>query len=161
MPLVLTDTAGLRETGAGAVEAIGIARAEEALAQADLVLWLGEAADAPQDALLIAAKADLGLERPGMSVSAMTGEGLADLRRVIAERAKALLPKPGAVALNRRHRAILQEVCDELREAANAADQLIAAEHLRRARLALDALTGKAGVEDMLDALFGSFCIGK
>ena len=46
-------------------------------------------------------------------------------------------------------------------EAKRTADLLIAAEALRQARVALDRITGRAGVEDMLDALFGRFCIGK
>jgi tRNA modification GTPase len=60
-----------------------------------------------------------------------------------------------------RHRTILAEVGAELGEASDESDLLIVAEHLRSARLALDRITGKAGVEDMLDTLFGAFCIGK
>jgi tRNA modification GTPase len=52
-------------------------------------------------------------------------------------------------------------VLTELDAATKAQDMLITAEHLRYARTRLDALTGRAGVEDMLDALFGAFCIGK
>jgi tRNA modification GTPase len=55
----------------------------------------------------------------------------------------------------------LSTVLEDLSAAHTACDGLIIAEHLRHARAALDALTGKAGVEDMLDALFGAFCIGK
>ena len=72
-----------------------------------------------------------------------------------------MLPRPGALALNRRHRSILIDVRDSLERAAAAADLLIVAEHLREARNNLDRLTGRSGVEDMLDALFGSMCIGK
>jgi tRNA modification GTPase len=72
-----------------------------------------------------------------------------------------LLPKPGALALNQRHRAILFDVQAALADARGSFDLLITAEHLRTARNCLDALTGKAGVEDMLDALFGGLCIGK
>ena len=55
----------------------------------------------------------------------------------------------------------LQEAARALGEAGVARDLLIVAESLRRARVALDRITGRAGVEDMLDALFGRFCIGK
>ncbi len=161
VPLLLIDTAGLRGDVADQVEAIGIARTGEAMAEADMILWLGAAADCPAGAMLIAAKADLGGDAPGLSVSTLTGAGLAQLRAELVNRAKALLPRPGTLALNARHRSILAEVQAELLVAQDSSDLLIVAEHLRVARTRLDALTGRAGVEDMLDALFGAFCIGK
>jgi tRNA modification GTPase len=161
VPLLLIDTAGLRDEGSDAVEAMGIALAGQALAEADIILWLGEAEAAPPGSLLIAAKCDVQQGSAGLAVSVRTGEGLSELRAVILERAKALLPKAGALALNARHREILRGVVTELNAAERSRDALITAEHLRLARIKLDALTGKAGVEDMLDALFGAFCIGK
>lgn len=161
VPMLLIDTAGLRDEGADAVEAIGIERAGAALAAADVVLWLGAANDAPEGALLVAAKADLGGTKSGLRVSVVSGEGIAELRGAILGRARALLPKPGALALNARHRTILAELSDALAEADATTDLLIAAEHLRTARAALDRLTGRAGTEAMLDALFSGFCIGK
>jgi tRNA modification GTPase len=161
IPLLLIDTAGLRADTDDAIEAIGIARTGDALAAADIILWLGDAQAAPQGALIVAAKADLGVNREGLPVSTVTGEGLAALKQAIITRAKTLLPKPGALALNARHRAILAEVLTELSEASASNDPIITAEHLRRARAKLDAITGRSGVEDMLDALFGAFCIGK
>jgi tRNA modification GTPase len=161
VPLLLIDTAGLRSETDDAIEAIGIARTGEALAAADIILWLGEAQAAPETALIVAAKADLGLHREGLAVSVITGEGIENLKHAIIARAKSLLPKPGALALNARHRTILSEVLTELAAARTSEDMLIAAEHLRLARARLDAITGSSGVEDMLDALFGTFCIGK
>lgn len=161
VPLLFIDTAGLRDETTDTVEAIGMERTEEALAAADIILWLGAAEDAPFEALLIAAKADLGKSRPGLPVSVVTGAGLADLRMALVERAKVLLPRPGSLALHARHRAVLADAAQELEAATEANDLLIRAEHLRLARARLDGLTGKAGVEDMLDALFGAFCIGK
>jgi tRNA modification GTPase len=161
VPLLLIDTAGLRQEGSDAVEAMGIALAGEALAEADVILWLGEAVAAPPKSLLIAAKCDVQQGSAGLSVSVRTGEGLSELRAVILEHSKALLPKAGALALNARHRTILADVLAELDSVAPSNDALITAEHLRLARRKLDALTGRAGVEDMLDALFGAFCIGK
>jgi tRNA modification GTPase len=161
VPLLLIDTAGLHDAVVDRVEAIGVARAGEALAEADIVLWLGNGGDAPPGALIVAAKADLGEGRAGLPVSVVTGEGLAALRAALLDRARALLPKPGALALNARHRATLTQVQAALAAAQASSDLLIAAEHLRTARSGLDALTGRAGVEDMLDALFGTFCVGK
>lgn len=160
LPMVLIDTAGLRESD-DAIEAIGVARAEDAVASADVVLWLGEAREAPKGAIIVAAKCDIGGSLPGLPVSAVTGEGIAALKDELLRRAGEMLPRPGALALNRRHKAILSEVRNALKQAAGEADLLIIAEHLRQARNRLDALTGRSGVEDMLDALFGSMCIGK
>ena len=96
-----------------------------------------------------------------IAVSAKTGEGLDDLVRILIRRSASLLPAEGEIAINARHRSALIETAAAIREAGGAADPLIAAESVRRARAALDRVTGRAGVEDMLDALFGRFCIGK
>jgi tRNA modification GTPase len=77
------------------------------------------------------------------------------------EHALSVLPEPGAVALNARQHQHLNEVAACLDAASQCADPLLAAENLRLARIALDRLVGRTGTEDMLDALFGRFCIGK
>ncbi len=161
IPLVLIDTAGLHDGTSDEVEAIGIERANEALSSADIVLWLGPPSDVPSGALLIAAKADVDPTRAGLPVSTVTGVGIDELRREIVVRASALLPKPGCLALNARHRAVLAEALAGLEAARQSEDLLIIAEQLRSARVGLDHITGRSGVEDMLDALFGTFCIGK
>ncbi len=160
-PFLLTDTAGLRES-ADVVETIGVDRARASLAAADIILWLGPPEEAPARAIRVHAKADLVPAPPeaDLATSVVTGEGLAELAGLLQARAAELLPVPGEVALNARHRAAIAEAADALAEA-GAADLIIAAEALRTARAALDRVTGKAGVEDMLDALFGRFCIGK
>jgi len=161
LPFLLTDTAGLRDT-ADPVETIGVARANAALAGADVVLWLGLPGEAPAGAVRLHAKVDL-TPAPAdadLATSIVTGEGVDALVALLLARARNLLPVPGEIALNARHRAAIGEAADALADA-EAADLLIAAEALRTARIALDRVTGKAGVEDMLDALFGRFCIGK
>jgi tRNA modification GTPase len=163
MPFVLIDTAGLRESS-DEVETIGVARAQASLAAADVVLWLGEAAEAPDDdgTILVKAKCDLPTSgrSTGLPVSARTGEGIERLIATMAECARGFLPGEGEVAANGRQRKAIAKALSNLREA-NASDMLIAAEALRAARVELDRVTGHAGVEDMLDALFGRFCIGK
>jgi tRNA modification GTPase len=161
IPFLLTDTAGLRDTG-DAVEAIGVERARASLAAADIVLWLGRPAEAPDDAIRVHAKADLSPPPPDadLATSVVTGAGLDGLVERLQARARDLLPVPGEVALNARHRAAIADAAGALAEAA-APDLIVAAEALRAARVALDRVTGRAGVEDMLDALFGRFCIGK
>lgn len=162
VPLILIDTAGLRESD-DAIEAMGVTRAEEAISSADILLWLGDVADIPDGAIQLATKSDLheGTARVGLATSVRSGDGLALLRREIVDRARASLPKSGALALNQRHRSILADVLAALDLASREADFIIVAEHLRQARNDLNRLTGKAGVEDMLDALFGAMCIGK
>jgi tRNA modification GTPase len=112
--------------------------------------------------IAVSAKADLIRPRPNsLAVSAMTGEGLSELHGLIARVGARLLPGEGEVALDRRYRDRLYAVRTELMAATRLADPLLRAEHVRLAREALDSLTGSAGIEDMLDALFGRFCLGK
>jgi len=165
-PFGLIDTAGLRESS-DEVETIGIARANESMEAADLILWLGSPNDCPDRSRSIVVRSKIDLEPrtdsggADIGVSAETGEGIPALIEMLIARARELLPTEGDVALNARHRTALVQVRDQLEEARHAGDSLIVAECLRIARLALDSITGRAGVEDMLDALFGRFCIGK
>lgn len=161
LPLLLIDTAGLRNDTGDEIEAIGIGRAEAAMAGADIILWLGAAGDAPADAVVVRAKADLGGEGTGLPVSVTQGTGLVQLRAALIDRARSLLPGPDELSLNARHRGLIAEAANHLGEATTAPDPLIAAEHLRLSRATLDRITGRAGTEDMLDALFGRFCVGK
>jgi len=161
---LFTDTAGLREEGADAAEDIGIDRAHRALAAADIVLWLGASADAPPGAVQIAAKADVfgeGTAEGALSLSALTGEGVPALVELLVERARALLPAEGEAALSARQRGAIAAIGEALAVAGQDQDPILVAESLRLALAALDALTGRAGTEAMLDQLFGRFCIGK
>ena len=166
LPLLLTDTAGLRDRPGEAIEAMGIERAAQTIAGADILLWLGPPIEcpAPDRALILHARAD---ERPVMvagadfAISVRSGEGMDRLRSELLARARALLPAPDVLAINGRQRAALADAADQLSHAAQHADWLLVAEHLRLALAAFDRLTGRAGTEQMLDALFGRFCIGK
>jgi tRNA modification GTPase len=164
LPILLTDTAGLRATE-DEVEAIGVERAEALIEAADVLAWLGEPGHAPRHPHLIQIhpKSDLGGEpaEGSLPVSAKTGEGLKALLERISEEARALLPTEGALALNRRQAAHIAQAAEALSHAAAASDSVLVAEDLRLARVAFDRLTGRAGVEDVLDALFGRFCLGK
>lgn len=161
------DTAGLRGAGqtSDAIETIGIARAEAELGRADVVLWLGPPGEGPAEAWDIAAQADRDdfAPRPNARfvVSAATGLGVASLKQALVAAARAALPKPGEAALNARQHARVTEAVDALLAAKGLEDPLLIAEELRRARLAFDRLIGRATAEDMLDSLFGRFCIGK
>jgi tRNA modification GTPase len=72
-----------------------------------------------------------------------------------------LVPAEGTIALNRRQAAELDAARSALARSAGASDPLLLAEDLRAARQAFDRMTGRAGVEELLDALFGRFCLGK
>jgi tRNA modification GTPase len=163
MPVLLVDTAGLRESE-DVVEAIGVTRAEAQIQRANVVLWLGEPDEAPaHDRLVrIHPQADRrGEPTEGLlAVSAVTGQGLGELARRIMAEVRDLLPGEGEVALNRRQAIELENARQVLAEASGT-DLVRTAEALRLARSAFDRLSGRAGVEDMLNTLFGRFCLGK
>jgi len=173
-PVVLVDTAGLRDAG-GAVEAEGIARARRRAEAADLVLALF-AADAPPDAetmalrddrtIIIASKADLQDRRlpypDAVVLSVATGAGLDTLIGILTARVGDLLAERGAPPPTRaRHREALAQCVAALDAAIGVPLPELAAEELRRAGDALGRITGRIDIEDMLDAVFRDFCIGK
>jgi tRNA modification GTPase len=163
--MLLLDTAGLRDT-VDPVEQIGVARAEAALAGADIVLWLGEPQDAPSGALVVHARADLPdrskvPEDANLAVSTITGAGLAELKKALLARAAALLPGEDQLLFSARQREVAREIAGALSAALSTNDAVLLAAHLAHARRAVDRISGRAGVEEMLDALFGRFCIGK
>ena len=164
IPFILVDTAGLRESGAGEIETIGIGRAREEFERADIVLWLGPEGEGPPGSLEVAAKCDVagcGKDSAIYSVSSATGSGVADLISGLIERAQQILPKPGLAAFNERQAQTLAEALDAIEGISVTTDTLICGERLRLARRALDRLLGRHSTEDVLDALFGRFCIGK
>lgn len=166
IPVVLTDTAGLREVSEP-VERIGVERARTSVKDADVVLWLGAPAEPPEHPRVIKvhARCDLPdrVQSPSGSlpVSAVTQAGVCELLERVSAEARELLPIDGAVVLNRRQAAAIADAGEALRFVANASDIVIVAEGLRSARAAFDRLTGRAGIEDVLDSLFGRFCLGK
>ena len=166
IPVTLIDTAGLRDS-ADQVEVMGVARAVDRAERADLVVRLG---DGPvvdrQDEIAVLAKADLRTGgEPGLRVSGETGEGVRQLLDEITARLRNKIAG-ASMANQERHRAALDDAATRLRNARdhvmNAAGfEDLAAEDLRAASLALDGLVGAIGVEDILDVVFSTFCIGK
>jgi len=166
LPVIVTDTAGLRESR-DAVERIGVERSHGLIAAADILLWLGEPGDAPAHPRLVRvyAKSDLPergeVPRGSFPVSALSGAGLTQLLDQVRELAAALLPAEDAIALNRRQAEHLAEAHEAVARAAGSEDIVTIAEDIRLARGAFDRLTGRASVENVLDALFSRFCLGK
>ncbi len=165
VPFNFVDMAGLRERGLDPIEAIGIDRAEVELARADLVLWMGPEGHGPQGSWEIATRCDAPDFEPKANarahVSGVTGEGISDLKRALVEAARGQLPKPGEGALNGRQHDALNAALSSLDAAKAHSDLLLVGEELRLVRAAFDRLIGRTTTEDMLDALFGRFCIGK
>jgi tRNA modification GTPase len=167
VPATLVDTAGLRNA-ADPVEAEGVRRARARAESADLSLVV-EACGAPRVSvagrvLRIVNKIDLGGTVPddAIGVSALTGAGMARLRACLEEAAAELTASAGPPPLTRhRHRAALAEAEARLRAAPQAPLPELQAEDLRLALRAFGRVTGSVGVEDILDTLFSSFCIGK
>ena len=175
IPVRLTDTAGLRE-GGDVVEALGIERAREAIAKADLVLAVEDdrcasssAETADDRRLLVRNKVDLTGRLAGegangeVRVSALTGAGLDTLRRRIAEIA-GVAPEGGLFLARERHLAALAGAGSALanaraRVAEGAGD--LAAEDLRLAQSRLGEIVGATSADDVLGAIFSGFCIGK
>jgi len=168
LPVTLLDTAGLRE-GADEVEAIGIDRAKTRGEQADLRVFLVEEGEelpvaSTADDIVLRPKADL-RDNADNAISGVTGQGVPQL----IERIQAIL---GARSLNaglathERHRVALQKSAEGLAAAMlvldHGPDQYdIASEELRHSIRALEALVGRIDVENLLDVIFSSFCLGK
>jgi tRNA modification GTPase len=166
LPMRLIDTAGLRET-VDPVERLGVDRAQSEIESADILLWMGAPSEAPKHPrrVLLHAKADFessGPPPPGtVSVSSMTGDGVDELLEVVSDIARTLIAAEGEVALNRRQAGELTEAWSALRTSVAALDLVVQAEWLRVARSAFDRLTGRAAIDDLLDAMFSRFCLGK
>ncbi|NHN89123.1 tRNA uridine-5-carboxymethylaminomethyl(34) synthesis GTPase MnmE [Acetobacter conturbans] len=169
--VTLVDTAGLRETS-DPIEAEGVRRAMFHVEHSDCVIQMFPA-DQPLPrpiarALIVCNKTDLTpapstLEGvPVAGISVQTGAGIHSLRKKLEEKAVALTQGSGPPPLTRaRHRAAA-ETAHECLEAALATDwPEIRGEELRQAMRAIGRLTGEIGVEDILDTIFGQFCIGK
>jgi tRNA modification GTPase len=172
--IVVQDTAGLR-AGGDEIEAEAHRRAQAAAAAADLavVLW---AMDAENDAepaaaaetlptLRVRSKVDLApgnkIAEGWLGISCHSGEGLEDFRSELLRRVLGGVPDlGGAVAIAARHRRTLEEASSEL-EACDFQCPETAAENVRWAVRAVDELIGEISTEEVLDEIYGSFCIGK
>ncbi|HEV2085084.1 MAG TPA: tRNA uridine-5-carboxymethylaminomethyl(34) synthesis GTPase MnmE [Gemmatimonadales bacterium] len=177
-PVRLADTAGLWNAPEK-IERMGVEVSRRYLAAADLVLLCVEAGrEVGEDeaaiagarpTLLVRTKADLAAEAgQGIAVSALTGEGLGVLRRAAAERVFAdrinlADLEPGLT--RERHRTTLSRALVALGGAVphlgSGGDAVLAAHHIRQAADALEELLGFIDIEEVLDRVFGSFCVGK
>ncbi len=183
--LTLADTAGLRESN-DVVETEGVRRARDELRRADLALLITQAAQAETDLallrdlpeslprLIVINKIDLDGMNPGygsrdgielIALSAKTGVGLELLRETLKRRAGANDTEEGAFSARARHVLALERaqvhVQNAVRVLAESRAGELAAEELRQAQRHLGEITGEFTTEDLLGAIFSSFCIGK
>jgi len=176
-PVTLIDTAGLREAE-NEVEREGVRRTLVRAGDADLVLWLVDASaplwDVPDelsgaDVQHLLNKTDLADPSPPQGIdplrlSVLNGEGVGAVLRALEVRAAELLEagEPAVVTRARQRREL--EACVAGLETFLAGDPIeleLRAEDLRVAAQALGRVTGAVDVEDILDRIFGDFCIGK
>jgi tRNA modification GTPase len=179
IPVIFQDTAGLRGRSGDIIEQEGMARASKALAGADLIVWLAapDVAEAQvpvafdSEAIWVWNKLDLALPKTAApdgtaysAVSSLSGEGITALLGEIVERLRqrASLAE-SAVVVRQRHREALDSMVRHLRSALNkpAPAFEIVTEELRLAAIDIGRLTGHIDVENLLDAIFRDFCIGK
>jgi tRNA modification GTPase len=176
VPVVVTDTAGLRPGSADPIERIGMERSFERVRGADLVIWLQAPGVDPCSAdpidsepLWVWNKVDL---RPvpqrapdgAVAVSAVTGEGIDRLLASMRERFARRIADEPALITRARHRDAVSRCQAEICEAAGllrTGRLELVAEHLRRAAQAIERLLGRIDCEDVLDVVFREFCIGK
>jgi len=191
IPLELVDTAGLREA-ADEAERLGIVRSREALADAAIVLIVVDAAEPlhPEDSRLfesvqgraalialnksdlIASSSDSAADHllnqtglPVLRTSAVTGEGVAELREAILKLATGgAAVEPGMLTSLRHHQSItnaIQGLDDASAAVANSIPHEMVLLDLYRTLWALDSLTGQTTPDDVLNLIFSTFCIGK
>jgi tRNA modification GTPase len=168
LPITLLDTAGLRETD-DHVESIGIARAKERAERADLRVFLADPHETldidmrPDDIRLIPKIDKKSFDGPG--ISGKTGQGVDELVDHVSSVLKQRSFQAG-VATRKRHQDALSAALKHLNSAAKTLElgphcYELVAEDLRAAIRALERLVGRIGVENLLDEIFSSFCLGK
>lgn len=176
IPVVLTDTAGLRDT-TDSIETLGIERTRRAIDDADLIL---EVVDASRDeqrvnaqtkipSILVFNKCDLPstkTDEHGLRVSALTGEGLDCLRAAILELFnRSDRSQDGLLITNARQHELLKRAADEIVSAQTLLEQRASEElvlvPLHNSLMCLGQITGETTTEDILSQVFSTFCIGK
>jgi tRNA modification GTPase len=168
LPVTFLDTAGLRDTD-DRLERAGIERAVARAEAADLRLFLSDGSPLPLtptgDDLVVVGKSDTISSIDGLAVSGKTGQGVPELMArigaILGQRvgsAGALVRERHRVAVTTAIAALAESRAEVVRDDSRVE---LAAEHLRQAVRALDALVGRVDVDDLLGEIFASFCIGK
>ena len=179
IPVKFVDTAGIRQSQ-DLVEGLGIERSYQAMADADLTLVIVDVSQALTDEdrtlieraqgkrLVAGNKSDLGIVvSDALPVSALTGEGIAELRRAILDTLapRGRIEQEGGFITSLRHEQLLRETEEALDQARRATEVGIPHEmlllDLYAALRPLDSITGATTADDILNRIFSTFCIGK
>lgn len=167
LPVTLIDTAGIRESD-DIVENLGVQLAIQRASHADIRVLLKENNELPNielqpDDIVLNAKADLTNVRE-MAISGETGEGVELLIGLISEKLDKRAARIG-VAMRERHRVAIISCLDALDRTSEHISEAIGldlvADELHSAIRLVDSIVGRVDVEDLLDEIFASFCIGK
>lgn len=164
----VSDTAGLRESS-DEIELEGMRRAMNEAREADLVLWLcppdGDISKAPEESVIAHSKSDLTAgsdDEDALAFNTISKDGLKPLLNFIRDRVDVFGGVDDGTMTRARHRDILNQVADNLTQSLNDSTLLeLRIESLRLASELLGRITGRVDVEDLLDVIFGEFCIGK
>ncbi len=177
LPVSLADTAGLRETTSDVIEREGMARSQDEIASADILVWVKSAIEDSQALpvrapdIIVFNKSDLvSVESillrndSDIAVSVKTGEGIEKLKQALSQLVLQTTELgESAVMVRARHRDAIEESIRSLNDALSKPDDALElmAEDVRKAGSALAGITGRVGVEDFLGRIFSEFCIGK
>lgn len=161
LAVTFLDTAGLRES-LDPVEVMGVERALRRADAADLRIHLSPSGAASEevrdDDLVVQSKADL-TSGHGISVSGLTGEGVANLLDLVYERLRLKAADAGLIGHRRQAEAISRAI-QSLKIEASMLPEFVA-EAIRSSALNLATMVGRVDTENYLDEIFSSFCIGK
>lgn len=172
LPVILADTAGLRETH-DKIESIGIEKAKQAIESAVLDIHLVDITDKEfphanktKNMLLVYNKVDLTnssfLSEDAICISTKTNHNIDYLLEKIYERlAEFNIPEDSLLTSRERHQTHLLQTIKFLTSSLENHDLVLAAEDLRHAKMEFEAISGIIDVENILDKIFSSFCIGK
>ncbi len=167
-PVVLVDTAGIRESDEE-IELEGIRRALKRADEADIQLRVFDASEGPLNAsgfsansIVVANKVDVAVAPEGaIGISTKTGQGLEALLAAIEGRVVGLFAGQAPFITRGRHRQLLGEALKYLDNSLHPLPLELRCEELRLAAGAVGKITGAIQVDDVLDVIFRSFCIGK
>ena len=189
IPLVLTDTAGIRKHTADFIEKLGIDRTYNAIKNSDLILFMLDASEGVTEedgriaglldskkTIFVLNKCDLGakiagspfgrLSAPYVKISVLKNEGIEELKTTIYDTfiTKGINTSE-FILTGIRHKTLLENAAESLEKARNSAEKKMSEEFIamdiRAALNYLGEITGEVTTEDILDKVFSNFCVGK
>ena len=168
-PVIIADTAGLRKTQAS-LEKEGIRRAKDCVKKSDILIYVLDSTQKQQEipswvkkhpaAFVVYNKGDK-KEHTGLCISAKTGKNIDILQKLLREKVVEMMASSSPFLTHERYKEALQKCCESLQRALNEKEIELIAEHLHQAIRILGEITGFVRVDEILDQVFSTFCIGK